>query len=190
MDTVYPPDSALILVGVMTHPRDLEIARLLGWYRIPLRFAPRVIAVDYVAFYQNASFGAQHGGRIEYTAALRGHELTTRAELLRDERQHPRANEEYYKLALGPLQLLPQPILHGKWQRITFLYTLGHLLRQAKTLDDLIVPAEERIGLWHSLRERALAEGNSTPQDLPEDDFALDPALLAMLGGLTFGKES
>jgi hypothetical protein len=189
MDNAYPPDSALILVGVMTHPRDLEIARLLGWYRIPLRFAPRVIAVDYVAFYQNTSFGPEHGGKIEFTAALRGHELTTRAELLHNEQQHPRANEEYYKLALAPLQALPRPIPHGKWRRITFLYTLGNLLHQARTLDDLIVPAEERAGLWHSLRERALSEGSYTAQELPEDDFALDPALLAMLGGLTFGKK-
>ena len=37
------PPSALILVAVINNPRDLEIARLLGWYRIPLRTAPRVI---------------------------------------------------------------------------------------------------------------------------------------------------
>ena len=43
---------ALVLVAVMTDPRDLEIARLFGWYRIPLRTAPKVIAVDYLAFYQ------------------------------------------------------------------------------------------------------------------------------------------
>ncbi len=30
----------LILVCVLPRPRDLEIARLLGWYRIPLRTAP------------------------------------------------------------------------------------------------------------------------------------------------------
>ncbi len=185
MESAYPPDSALILVGVMTHPRDLEIARLLGWYRIPLRFAPRVIAVDYLAFYQNHSFGARHGGQIECTAALRGHELTTRGELLREERSHPRANEEYYKLSLGPLQTLPQPIRHGNWRRITFLYTLGSLLRQARTLDDLVVPAEERAGLWRCLRERA-----DSPQELPEDDFNLDPALLALLGALDLGKNA
>jgi hypothetical protein len=61
-------------------PRDMEIARLLGWYRIPLRTAPKVVAVDYLAFYQPASFG-ERSGQIEYIAQVRGHELTTRGEL-------------------------------------------------------------------------------------------------------------
>ena len=89
--------ASLVLVCLLPTPRDLEIARLLGWYRIPFRSAPKVIAVDYLAFYQPGSFGAQ-GGRIQYTAAVRGHELTTRAELLKDEPNHPRAREEYFKI--------------------------------------------------------------------------------------------
>ena len=87
----------LILVCLLPTPRDLEIARLLGWYRIPLRTAPKVVAVDQLAFYQPSAFGG-HGGQIEYIAQVRGHELTTRGELLRDETDHPRANEEYYKI--------------------------------------------------------------------------------------------
>ena len=74
----------LVLVAFLPTPRDLEIARLLGWYRIPLRTAPKVVAVDYLAFYQPASFG-ERGGQIEYIAEVRGHELTTRGELLKDE---------------------------------------------------------------------------------------------------------
>ena len=50
---------ALILVVVMSNPRDLEISRLLGWYRIPYRSAPKTIGVDYIAFYQTAKFGAE-----------------------------------------------------------------------------------------------------------------------------------
>src|SRR5512135_2399085 len=92
--------SDLILVCLMPTPRDLEIARLLGWYRIPLRTAPKVVEVDQLAFYQPASFG-DRGERIEFTGPVRGHELTTRAELLKDEPDHPRAHEEYYKIELG-----------------------------------------------------------------------------------------
>lgn len=176
----FPPATALILVGVMTAPRDLEIARLLGWYRIPLRNAPKVVDVDYLAFYQTAAFGEEHGGRIEYIAPVRGHELTTRAELLRDEKDHPRAREEYYKISLGPLQKLPQAILTSAWKRITFLYTTGELLLNAHTLQDLAVQSEDRTLLWQSLRERALQAGNDPSDNLPE--FELDPLLLAMLG--------
>jgi hypothetical protein len=176
----YPPSTALILVGLAPRPRDLEIARLLGWYRVPLRSAPKVINVDYLAFYQAGAFGENHRWRIETFAEVRGHELTTRGELLRDEPDHPRAHEEYYKIQLGPLETLPHPILAGRWRRITFLYTTGELLCRAKTVNDLVVRSEEREVLWRTLRERALNAGAYQPADLPEID--LDPALLAFLG--------
>lgn len=178
-----PPATALILVALIPNPRDLEIARLLGWYRVPLRTAPKVINVDYLAFYQASAFGQEHRWRIETFAEVRGHELTTRAELLRDEPDHPHAREEYYKIQLGPLETLPGPILAGRWRRVTFLYTTGALFRRACKINDLVVKSEERELLWHSLRERALSGGAYQPADLPEID--LDPALLALLGDLS-----
>jgi hypothetical protein len=179
---MHPLADSLLLVAVMPDPRDLEIARLLGWYRVRLKSAPKVLEVDYVAFYQPAAFGEEHGGRIEHFAGLRGHELVTRRELFRDEIDHPRASEEYYKLALGPLETLPHPILAGKWKRITFLYTTGALFSTAQTVQDLVVRSEDRVGLWRSLRERALRSGQYRAEELAE--FDLDPVLLAMLGGL------
>lgn len=184
----FPAETDLVLVGVMPAQRDLEIARLLGWYRIPLRKAPKVIEVDYLAFYQTSAFGEADRWRIQYVAAVRGHELTTRWRLLHDEPDHPHAGEEYYKVALGPLLRLPQPVLAGGWKRVTFLYTTGLHLMRARTLNDLVVHSEERDVLWRSLRERALRSGKYKAADLPE--IAIDPALLAMLGalGLSVGE--
>ena len=169
----------LILVCVLPAPRDLEIARLLGWYRIPLRTAPKVVAVDALAFYQPGTFG-ESGGKIETIAPVRGHELTTRAELLRDEPDHPRAREEYYKIQLGPLERLGSPITAEKWRRLTFLYTTGEYLLQAKTLNDLVVRDDERQVLWQSLRERAENE-QLYKTGLPEADLPAD-VLMALLG--------
>ena len=180
---MLPDPTSLILVAYLPAPRDMEIARLLGWYRIPLRTAPKVIQVDYLAFYQAGPFGEEHRWRIETFAALRGAELTTRAELLRDEPDHPRAREEYYKMQLGPLERLPQPILARRWRRITFLYTTGDLLLRARTVNDLVVRSEEREVLWKTLRERALHAGAYTPEELPE--LPIDPAILALLGSLS-----
>jgi hypothetical protein len=174
---VQPTD--LILVCVLPAPRDLEIARLLGWYRIPLRTAPKVVAVDYLAFYQPSSFG-ESGGRIEFIAPVRGHELTTRGELLRDEADHPRAKEEYFKIQIGALEKLSSPIMADKWKRLTFLYTTGEYLLKAKTLNDLVVDTEERAVLWRSLRERAENE-QIYKTDLPDMDLPPD-ALAALLG--------
>ena len=182
-----PSSTALILVAVVTDPRDLEIARLLGWYRIPLRHAPKVVSVDYLAFYQTGNFGEERRWQIEMIAPVRGHEMATRAELLRSEPDHPRAKEEYYKIQLGPLQALPAPIQAGKWRRLTFLYTTGEMLLNAHRLSDLVVRTEERSLLWRSLRERALQEGQYQADDLPDE--LIDPTLLALLGDLSNLKE-
>ena len=173
--------TSLVLVCLLPTPRDLEIARLLGWYRIPLRTAPRVVAVDYLAFYQPSAFG-DRGGQIEFVAEVRGHELTTRGELLKDEANHPRAKEEYYKIQLGGLERLPQPIVADKWKRLTFLYTTGEYLLNAKLLNDLVVQNEEREILWKSLRDRAENE-QLYKVDLP--DANIDPALLVLLLGIS-----
>jgi len=169
----------LILVCLLPTPRDLEIARLLGWYRIPLRTAPKVVAVDYLAFYQPSAFG-ERGGQIEFVAEVRGHELTTRGELLKDEADHPRAKEEYYKIQIGGLEKLKETISADKWKRITFLYTTGEYLLNAKTLNDLVVDADERQLLWRSLRERA-ENGQLYRIDLPEVDIPPE-VLMALLG--------
>jgi hypothetical protein len=171
--------TSLILVCLVPSPRDLEIARLLGWYRIPLRTAPKVVAVDYLAFYQPASFG-ERGGKIEFIAEVRGHELTTRGELLKDEADHPRAREEYYKIQIGGLEKLKEPVVAGKWKRITFLYTTGEYLLNAKTISDLVVDSDERQVLWMSLRERAENE-QLYKTDLPEADIPPE-VLMALLG--------
>lgn len=171
--------SSLVLVCLLPTPRDLEIARLLGWYRIPLRTAPKVVAVDYLAFYQPASFG-ERSGQVEFIAEVKGHELTTRAELLKDELHHPRANEEYYKIQIGALEKLKEPVKTDTWRRLTFLYSTGECLLNAKTLNDLVVEGEERNLLWKSLRERA-EQGQSYKTDLPEADIPPE-VLMALLG--------
>lgn len=178
--------TSLILVCLLPTPRDLEIARLLGWYRIPLRTAPKVVAVDYLAFYQPSAFG-DHSGQIEFIAQVKGHELTTRGELLKEEADHPRAKEEYFKIQLGGLEKLKEPIHSDKWKRLTFLYTTGEYLLNAKLLNDLVVQSEERDLLWKSLRERAENE-QLYKVDLPEAD--IPPEVLLALLGIKEAQES
>jgi len=175
------PDTSLILVAILPNKRDLDIARMLGWYRIPLKSAPKVISVDYLAFYQTAAFDEANRWQIRWIAPILGHELTTRADLFRDDPNHPRANEEYFKLQLGSLIEVPVPIQADNWKRVTFFYTTGERCKRAKILTDLPVHDEERQILWRSLRERALRGQEYNAQELPE--MAVDPAILAFLSG-------
>jgi hypothetical protein len=171
------PSNALILVGIMPALRDFEIARMLGWYRIPLKSSPKIVDVDYLAFYQGANFGSEHRWRIEFIAEYRGNELTTRRELLREEKDHPRAAEEYYKIQIGPLIQLENPISSGTWKRLTFVYTTGDLFSRAKIVNDLVVRSEDREILWKSLRERNLQAKRYQAGDdqvIPDDPIVLD----------------
>ena len=177
-----PPDHALILVAIAPSPRDLEIARVLGWYRIPFRYAPKIVYVDYLAFYQPSSFGKEHANCIETCAAVRGVELTTRREIIQEEPDHPRASEEYYKIQIGPLSRLAYPIRADKWKRITFLYTTGARFLNAKTINDLVVDGEERKYLWRALREKASEFQTRSGKEVAEID--LDENILMMLGEL------
>lgn len=173
-------ETSLVLVCVLPNPRDFEIARLLGWYRIPLRTAPKLISVDYLAFYQPSSFG-EGKNQIEFVAEVRGNELTTRANLLKDELDHPNAKEEYYKILIGDLERLKNPIKADAWKRVTFLYTTGEYLLQAKVLNDLVVRSDERQTLWKSLREKASLDQT---YQTGYDEVEMDEKLLAALLGI------
>jgi hypothetical protein len=179
MSNVAKPEAnALILIAVMNNPRDFGIARMLGWYRIPLRSAPKIIAVDYLAFYFTKAF-EEYKWQIRYIAPILGHELMTRAELLLDEPDHPSARQEYYKIQIGTLVELPKPIQSQSWRRITFLYTTGEHLMNASDINELILSSEERPVIWQALRERA-----NNSQFYKVEEINADEQLLAILLGI------
>jgi hypothetical protein len=149
-------DDDLVLVAVVREPRDLEIARLLGWYRIPLATAPKTLRVDWLAFFQTGAFGEGRWS-IRSVAPVRGYELRRRDELFLDEPDHPRASDPYYRIDLGPLQTLMRPVKAQRWRRVTFLYTTGERLLTATDLRDLSVPLTKTDDrLWRLLRDRTM----------------------------------
>jgi hypothetical protein len=172
---IYPAD--LILVAILNNLRDFEVVRLLGWYRIPLRFAPKIVQVDALAFYQTAKFPEEKWS-IRYAARVRGVELVRRTELFQDEEDHPRAQEEYYKLQLGPLEELPHSITARSWKRITFVYTTGERLMRAAEIGDLALSGPDRETLWRSLRDRAHPAARP---DCSSDTFQWPDALDALI---------
>jgi hypothetical protein len=107
--------------------------------------------------------------------------------LLRDDPDHPRANEEYYKVQIGQLEELPRIILAEKWRRITFLYTTGEYLLNAETVNDLVVHSEERHILWKALRERLVK--NQKYHAAEVEDVPLDDEVLSQLLGIKEFRE-
>ena len=149
------PDSS-VLVAVMNARRDFDLARDQHWYRIPQKTAPKFFPPDFVAFYCTKSFGVD-AFSVRWYAQVRGHELLARRELLPAEARHPRANEAYYKLQLGPLLELPHPIPSKRWRRLTFVLTTGERLFSAWEINDLILGPHEQDVMWRALKEAGIA---------------------------------
>ncbi len=131
-----PPDEdKKVLVAIMNSPRDFAIARDEHWYRLPVKRAPKDLEVDYLALYQTRVFGEEKWA-INYYAEVRGISIARRRDLLPGEPTHPRADDDYYRIAIGELQRLPRPVVSRRWRRITFLATtLGKLLRASEMAD-------------------------------------------------------
>jgi hypothetical protein len=151
-----PDDAARVLVAVITRPRDLALAREAHWYRIPLAHLPAHLAAEYLAFYQTAAFGEERWS-VRYYAPILRYRLTTRRELLPDEADHPRADERYYRLELGPLAELPLPVPAARLRRVTFIMTTYGQLRRARDVRELWHPDEDQENLGDDLWGAGLA---------------------------------
>jgi UV DNA damage endonuclease len=179
---------ARVLVVVMNSPRDFALARDAGWYRIPLARAPRLVAADYLAFYQTRVFG-EEAWAIHYYAPVRRYRVVTRVELLPDEPEHPRAYERYYKIEIGPLQRLAQPIPSRRLRRITFIPTTFSRLLSAREINDLWMgnPLQER--LWAELKAHGIeAEREYSIQEAGQE-YTVSLAIPCHVGGIALVAE-
>lgn len=174
-------DDAPVLVAVVNNVRDLERARDEGWYRIPVQRAPRRVAAEYLAFYQTGAFG-EEGCAVRYYAPVRRFHILTRAELLPDQANHPRAGDAYYKIEIGPLQPLPRPVPSRALRRITFIPTTLSRLLAAQEINELWQRDDPQQRLWLALREAGLLVEYRYQVSQPGGDLTVDFALFCRDG--------
>jgi hypothetical protein len=149
-DYSVPENEARVLVGVVTRPSDLALAREEGWYRVPLARVPTHLAAEYLALYQTAAFGEERWA-VRYYAAIMRYRLALRRELLPAEADHPRANDRYYRVEIGPLRMLDRPVPARRLRRVVFIATTFGQLQLARDVRDLFNPPEDQPngeGLW------------------------------------------
>jgi len=147
-----PGSGERVLVAVMNDPRDLAIAQEQGWYRVPVKRAPKQVGADYLAFYFTGAFPLEQRHRIVYFAPIRAYRLATRIELLPGEPDHPRAKDRYFQIQIGNLQQLAQSIPSRRLRRITFISTTLERLLQAQEINDLWQKGRHQDELWEALK--------------------------------------
>lgn len=157
---IYPDVEAkrrTVLVAVVNNMDDLRRAASEGWYRIPQRKAPQRVGADYLAFYQTGAFkGAEEAQTVTYFAPTRRYRLLTRRELLPSEADHPRANDYYFRIDIGPLQRLEKPISAAKFLRVTFINSTLDRLLSAQDVTELFYQDNPFDQLWGALKAHNL----------------------------------
>ncbi|MHB0857447.1 MAG: hypothetical protein ACYC5M_07725 [Anaerolineae bacterium] len=140
-----------VLVAVVPNACDWERVVREGWYRIPVERASRRLGAAYLAFYHTAACPDLRWS-IRYYAPTRRYRIVPRRALLPDEPDHPRADALYYRIELGPLVALPEPIPSARLRRVTFIRTTLPRLLQARELNDLWEREAPGDGLRRAMR--------------------------------------
>ncbi len=149
---MYPEDR--VLIAYMPDPADFFLLQKEGWYRIPLKHAPKGLHAEYYAFYFGRDFGPKKWAIHNYARQL-GHELVTRRDLFPDQADHPRADEFYYRVSLGPLEEREEPIVSLRWRRITFMHTTWDRFMDAREIGDLMVEGGDYVDrIYATLKDR------------------------------------
>jgi hypothetical protein len=185
-----------VLVGVINRAGDFAIVRDEGWYRIPVERAPRQIEVDYLAFFVAHSMKKLNSA-IHFYAKCNGHELVRRRDLLPN-RTKPsdlaKADDLYYKMAIGPLLPKMPPITNPTNRSIAFIHTTGDRFMAATTIADLYSKSDifvERVA--RKLRDEGivadfLLEADDPQRKVSELRIRCERGILSAIAGRTEGR--
>jgi hypothetical protein len=163
----------LVLVALVNNKVDWDRVVHEHWYRIPLRHAPRrTVGAPWIAFYQTKAFGDEKWS-VRHYAAAQSWDVMSRRALIPAEPDHPRADDQYYRITLGPLRPLPHPIPSRSWKRITFILTHWAQVERAWDVSDLLQANVLERGLWRALEQiRAVRDdGEDWTEQWDEDEL-------------------
>lgn len=174
----------LILIAVMNNGRDLHIANTEHWYRIPVKSAPKKLKqMRCLAFYLTKAFGDQKG-TIPYWSEIKDIKIVKRSELLPKEDDHPKAKEEYYKLEIGELKRLSNPIISKRGRRIAFIPTTLNKFRSAKEINDLFHESPLEDKLWDEFKKDGIDAERQYYVAEGKKHYLLDFAIFCKDGGI------
>lgn len=143
-----------VLVAIMNNKKDFLIAQEKGWYRIPVKSAPKNMRdetkVKYLAFYQTKIFGEEKY-TIKWYAEIKNINKVLRKDLFEDEPQNSKSNKEYYKIEFNELRQLKQPIISKKGRRIVFIPTTEQKFFSATEINYLFNESPIEDKFWKAL---------------------------------------
>ena len=176
-----------VLVALLARPLDLTYARERHWYRIPVesveKFLKRRWPPKWLALYQTRAFGAE-AYAVNYYAHVENISIVTRRELFPDEPNDKKAEQHYYKLALGELQRWTPPILSRRLRRIVFIPTTMEKFMNAVEINDLYDESPLEDKLWAAMKRLGIHAERQDYVRAGKNDYALDFAIYCANGNI------
>ena len=143
---------------MLKHEKDLPIAVHDKWYRIPVKSAPVIVRenkIKYLALYQGKRF-KNAPSQIQWYGEVKKITVHKRIELLPEENYNPNANEDYYKIELGEVIKLPDPIRAIRPRRINFIITAYDRFIKAKELNEVFLESYIEEKVWDALKSEGI----------------------------------
>ncbi len=151
----YGIDRREVLIAIMNNPHDLAILQEQKWYRIPVTSQPRRWPPQWLAFYQTSVFGSE-AYTVSYFGRVKDIQVVRRCDLFPHEFPNPKSDREYFKIHLGEIERLPQPIL-SRPRRIIFVSTTWAKFSSATDLNDLFDDSPLEDDLWAEFKRRRIS---------------------------------
>ncbi len=144
------------LVGIVPRKNLWDVIQKEKWYHIPVASAPKNAAfAEYLGFYFPAVFGKEMRYKVNFYAKVKKVDTVKRIELFPEEKEHEKADKDYFQFHLGKIKELPKPIPSLRWRRIIHIPTSCEKLFAAEEINDLYdtSPLEEKMYLEMKKRE-------------------------------------
>jgi len=154
-DPLFPPKSDQVLVGVVPRISDFRIMRDEHWYRIPCAAMREWITPRYLAFYFGRAFG-DDAGRIRYYADVTHADIVKRIDLFPNQRRHPRAHEDYYRIHVSDIHERARPINSYVHRKLVVMPTTWERFSSATSLNELVTGDKAEEVFYGRLREEGL----------------------------------
>ena len=146
------------LVGIVPRKNLWDVIQEKRWYHIPVESAPNNARfAEYLGFYFPKVFGEEMQYKVNFYAKVKKVETVKRIELFPEEKEHKRADKDYFQFHLEKIKILSNPIPSIRWRRIVHIPTSCEKLFAAKEINDLYdtSPLEEKMYL--EMKKRKIA---------------------------------
>lgn len=141
-----------MLVAILKNRADFGILMEQGWYRIPVRNAPKRWPPTWIAFYQPQHF-KEDAYKVRYFGEVDNIDVLKRKDLFPNEILSERSEHNYYRIRIKHLEELDEPIKSLRWRRIVFITTTLEKFFLSKEINDLYDDSILEDMMWNKLKQ-------------------------------------